>query len=203
MISTARRPDQDSSARAAASTESQPSGMEPRAAVNAECKWLSRVVVFASQLSARYQATGTLAEAAKPASSVLLPDPAGATTSPTRCCQIRARRASTRSRARDCTWGISTFADTTAVDASLTWLPLTPPGRPAHASPARCLRLSHQRPACTLRRLAWYFATLLARSHLSIWLSLIVQSTATETHVCSPKISEPCPGESETHQPNQ
>ena len=130
MISTARRPDQDSSARAAVSTESQPSGMEPRAAVNAECKWLSRVVVFASQLSARYQATGTLAEAAKPASSVLFPDPAGATTSPTRCCQIRARTASTRSRARECTWGISTFADTTAVDASLTLASPHPIGPP-------------------------------------------------------------------------
>src|SRR6266853_6127860 len=120
MINTARRPVQDSSARAALSTESQPSGTEPRAAVNADCKWLSSVAVFASQLSARYQATGTLAEAAKPASSVLLPEPAGATTNPTRCCQIRARRASTRSRARDCTWGIRTFADTTAVDPSLT-----------------------------------------------------------------------------------
>src|SRR6266478_5738674 len=167
MIRTARRPAHDSNARAAVSTESQPSGMEPRAAVNADCRWLSRVVVFASQLSARYQATGTSAEAAKPASSVLLPEPAGATTSPTRCCQIRARSASTRSRERDCTWGISTFADTTAVDASLT------------LASRRALR---QRDACdypfnvlpaSLRRRARYFATLLAHSHLSIWLSQI------------------------------
>src|SRR5207302_3871231 len=140
MINTARRPAHDSSARAADSPESHPSGIEPRAAVNAECKWLSRVVVFASQLSARYQATGTLAEAAKPASSVLLPEPAGATTNPTRCCQIRARRASTRSRARDCTWGIRTFADTTAVDASLT---LASP-HPTRAA----LRVLRQRDAC-------------------------------------------------------
>src|SRR5207248_5205007 len=159
MINTARRPAHDSSARAAVSTESQPSGIDPKAAVNADCKWLSRVVVFASQLSARYQATGTLAEAAKPASSVLLPEPAGATTSPTRCCQIRARSASTRSRERDCTWGISTFADTTAVDASLT------PGFPS-PHPGRPRRVLRQRDACaypfnvlptTLRRRARYF----------------------------------------------
>src|SRR6267378_1573068 len=137
MISTARSPAHDSSARAAVSTESQPSGIGPRAAVNADCKWLSSVVVFASQLSARYQATGTLAEAAKPASSVLLPEPAGATTSPTRCCQMRARRASTRSRARDCTCGISTFADTTAVDPSLTL-----------ASPHPGPHILRQRDAC-------------------------------------------------------
>src|SRR5256884_1762113 len=149
MINTARRPAHDSSARAAVSTESNPSEIEPRDAVTADCKWLSIVVVFASQLSARYQATGTLAEAAKPASSVLLPEPAGATTRPTRCCQIRARSASTRSRERDCTWGISTFADTTAVDASITpGFPSPRPGHPARASPARCLRLSLQRPAC-------------------------------------------------------
>src|SRR2546426_2508093 len=140
MISTARFPAHDSNARAAVSTESQPSGMEPRAAVNADCRWLSRVVVFASQLSARYQATGTSAEAAKPASSVLLPEPAGATTSPTRCCQIRARSASTRSRERDCTWGISTFADTTAVGASLTV---------ASPHPTRAARRAlRQRDAC-------------------------------------------------------
>src|SRR5207302_10000784 len=164
MINTARRPAHDSSARAAVSTESHPSGIEPRAAVNAECKWLRSVVVFASQLSARYQATGTLAEAAKPASSVLLPEPAGATTSPTRCCQIRARRASTRSRARDCTWGIRTFADTTAVDASLT---LASP-HPTRAA----LRVLRQRDACATpstsclqpSRRARYFATLLAHS---------------------------------------
>src|SRR2546421_7050715 len=148
MIKTARRPAHDSSARAAVSTESHPSGIEPRAAVNADCTWLSSVVVFASQLSARYHATGTLADAAKPASKVLLPEPAGATTRPTRCCQIRARSASTRSRERDCTWGISTFADTTAVDASLTpGFPSPHSGRPAQASPARCVRLSLQRPA--------------------------------------------------------
>src|SRR5256885_15116541 len=152
MIKTARRPPHDSSARAAVSTESHPSGIEPRAAVKAECKWLSSVVVLASQLSARYQATGTLAETANPASSVLLPEPAGATTSPTRCCQIRARRASTRSRARDCTWGIRTFADTTAVDASLTLASPHPhPGRLARASPAptasaSCLQPSPPRP---------------------------------------------------------
>src|SRR5947208_8379502 len=158
MINTARRPAHDSSARAAVSTESHPSGIEPRAAVNADCKWLSSVVVFASQLSARYQATGRLAEAAKPASSVLLPEPAGATTSPTRCCQIRARSASTRSRERDCTWGISTFAETTAVDASLT-LASPHPTRAAQ-------RVLRQRDACaspfnvlptTLRRRARYF----------------------------------------------
>src|SRR6266480_1787890 len=103
MINTARCPAHDSSERAAVSPESQPSGIEPRAAVNADCKWLSSVLVFASQLSARYQATGTSAEAAKPASSVLLPEPAGATTKPTRCCQMRVRRESTRSRERDCT----------------------------------------------------------------------------------------------------
>src|SRR5438128_4413846 len=123
MINRARAPAQDPSARAAVPTESQPSGIEPRAAVTADCKWLSSVLVFASQLSARYHATGTSAEAAKPASSVLLPEPAGATTRPTRCCQMRARRASTRSRERDCTCGISTFADTTAVDPSLTLSP--------------------------------------------------------------------------------
>src|SRR6266513_5067436 len=100
MINTARRPAQDSSARAAVSTESHPSGIDPRAAVNADCKWLSSVVVFASQLSARYHAMGTLADAAKPASKVLLPEPAGATTRPTRCCHMRLRRASTRSRER-------------------------------------------------------------------------------------------------------
>src|SRR3989441_12086807 len=186
MISTARRPDQDSSARAAVSTESQPSGMGPRAEAKADCRWLRRVVVFASQLSARYQATGTLAEAAKPASSVLLPEPAGATTKPTRCCQIRARSASTRSRERDCTWGISTFADTTAVDASLTV---------ASPHPTRAARRAlRQRDACdypfnvlpaSLRRRARYFATLLAHSHLSIWLSQIVQPADPGTHVCS------------------
>src|SRR2546425_6449932 len=187
MIRTARRPAHDSSARAAVSTESQPSGIEPSAAVNADCKWLSRVVVFASQLSARYQATGTLAEVAKPASSVLLPEPAGATTSPRRCCQMRARSASTRSRERDCTWGISTFADTTAVGASLT-LATPHPTRAAR-------RVLRQRDACadpfnvlpaTVRRRARYFATLLARSHLSIWLSQIVQPADLGTHVCSP-----------------
>src|SRR5260370_25139816 len=120
MVRRGGRPDEDSRGRAAGSTESQPCGIGPRAAMKADCRWLSSVVVFASQLSARYQATGTLAEAANPASSVLLPEPAGATTNPTRCCQMRARRASTRSRARDCTCGISTFADTTAVDPSLT-----------------------------------------------------------------------------------
>src|SRR5437016_14648870 len=135
MIKTARRPPHDSSAQAAVSTESHPSGIEPRAAVNAECKWLRSVVVFASQLSARYQATGTLAEAANPASSVLLPEPAGATTSPTRCCQIRAREASTRSRARDCSCGISTFADTTAAEPSLKLVSPPQLGRPAQASP--------------------------------------------------------------------
>src|SRR5437660_4095681 len=138
MINTARRPPHDSSARAAVSTESHPSGIEPRAAVNAECKWLRSVVVFASQLSARYQATGTLAEAANPASSVLLPEPAGATTKPTRYCQIRSRRPSTRSRARECTWGISTLADTTAVDPSLTQvLPSFPAALTTQASPRR------------------------------------------------------------------
>src|SRR6266550_3612080 len=179
MIKTARRPPHDSSARAAVSTESHPSGIEPRAAVNAECKWLSSVVVLASQLSARYQATGTLADAANPASNVLLPEPAGATTKPTRCCQIRARRASTRSRARDCTWGIRTFADTTAVDASLT---LASP-HPTRAA----LRVLRQRDACaylfnvfnvlpaTFAAALGYFATLLAHSPLSIWLSQIVQ----------------------------
>src|SRR2546423_4579091 len=140
MTSRARRPGQVSSARAAVSTESQPSGLGPRAAVKADCRWLSRVLVFASQLSARYQATGTLAEEAKPASSVLFPEPAGATTSPTRCCQMRPSRASTRSRARDCTCGISTFADTTAEDPSLTLAPLAQLGRPAQASPVRRLR---------------------------------------------------------------
>src|ERR1700736_5272492 len=183
---TARRPAHDSSARAAVSTESQPSWMGPRAATNADCRWLSSVVVFASQLSARYHATGTLAEAAKPASSVLLPEPAGATTSPTRCCQIRARRASTRSRARDCTCGISTFADTTAVVPSL---PLVSPphlGRPAHASPVRRLRYPFTVLPAAHRRRARYVATLLAHSHLSIWLSLIVQSSIFRTHVCSP-----------------
>src|SRR6266576_2241312 len=176
MIKRARPPAQDSSARAAVSTESQPSGIEPRAAVNADCKWLSSVVVFASQLSARYQATGTSAEAAKPASSVLLPEPAGATTRPTRCCHMRLRRASTRSRARDCTWGIRTFADTTAVDASLT---LASP-HPTRAA----LRVLRQRDACaylfnvlpaTFAAALGYFATLLAHLPLSIWLSQIVQ----------------------------
>src|SRR5438094_229155 len=85
MTSRARRPPQVSRAWAAASTESQPSGMGPSAAVKADHRWLSSVTVFASQLSARYQATGTSAAAAKPASSVLLPEPAGATTRPTRC----------------------------------------------------------------------------------------------------------------------
>src|SRR5205814_6076544 len=176
MINTARRPAQDSSARAAVSTESHPSGIDPRAAVNADCKWLSSVVVFASQLSARYHATGTLADAPKPASKVLLPEPAGATTRPTRCCHMRLRRASTRSRERDCTCGISTFADTTAVDASLT-LASPHPTRAAR----RVLRqrdacaYPFQRPACNLRRRARYLATLLAHSPLSIWLSQIVQ----------------------------
>src|SRR5437667_12668599 len=128
MINTARRPAHDSSARAAVSTESHPSGIEPRAAVNADCKWLSSVLVLASQLSARYQATGTLAEAAKVASSVLLPEPAGATTSPTRCRQMRASSASTRSRARDCTCGISTLADTPAADPVLTLVSPRPLG---------------------------------------------------------------------------
>src|ERR1700730_5647411 len=186
MISTARRPAQDSSARAAVSTESQPLGMLPRTAVKADSRWLSSVVVFASQLSARYQATGTSAEAAKPASSVLLPEPAGAPTSPTRCCQLRARRASTRSRARDCTCGISTFADTTAVVPSLTLV--SPPhlGRPAHASPVRRLRYPFNVLPATHRRRAGKECTLLAHSHLSIWLSQIVQSSTLSTHVCSP-----------------
>src|SRR5256885_11850125 len=164
MIKTARRPPHDSSARAAVSTESHPSGIEPRAAVKAECKWLSSVVVLASQLSARYQATGTLADAANPASNVLLPEPAGATTSPTRCCQIRARRASTRSRARDCTWGIRTFADTTAVDASLTLASLTPPG-PLCACFASAMPAPTPSTCCLQPSLrARYFATLLERS---------------------------------------
>src|SRR5439155_23877517 len=129
-------PSQVSRAWAAASTESQPSGIGPSAAVNADHRWLSSVTVFASQLSARYQATGTLAAAANPASSVLLPEPAGATTKPTRCCQIRSRRPSTRSRARECTWGISTLADTTAVDPSLTQvLPSFPIAPPTQAAP--------------------------------------------------------------------
>src|SRR5256886_4079130 len=140
MTRRARRPAQVSSARAAASMDSHRSGIRPRTVAKADSRWLSRVLVLASQLSARYQATGTLAETANPASSVLLPEPAGATTSPTRCCQIRARRASTRSRARDCTWGIRTFADTTAVDASLT---LASP-HPTRAA----LRVLRQRDAC-------------------------------------------------------
>src|SRR5713101_2690850 len=133
MISSARWPAQASSARAAVSIDSHRSGIAPRAAVNADSRWLSRVLVLASQLSARYQATGTLAEAAKVASSVLLPEPAGATTSPTRCCQIRASSASTRSRARDCACGISTLADTTAPDPSLTLVSPRPLGL-VHAS---------------------------------------------------------------------
>src|SRR5438067_780621 len=137
MTSRARRPPQVSRAWAAASTESQRSGIGPSAAVNADHKWLSSVTVFASQLSARYQATGTLAAAAKPASSVLLPEPAGATTRPTRYCQIRSRRPSTRSRARECTWGISTLADTTAVDPSLTQVL---PSGPVVSSPRRLRR---------------------------------------------------------------
>ena len=124
MTRSARRPAQVSSARAAASIDSHRSGIRPRTVAKADSRWLSRVLVLASQLSARYQATGTLAEAAKPASSVLFPEPAGATTSPTRCCQMRASSASTRSRARDCICGISTLADTTAVDPSLTTVPL-------------------------------------------------------------------------------
>src|SRR5437588_5363885 len=120
MTSNARRPAQVSSARAAVSTESQPSGIGPSAAVNAECRCVSSVLVLASQLSARYQATGMSVDAAKPASSVLLPEPAGATTRPTRYWPIRARRASMRSRARECICGISTLADTTAEDPSLT-----------------------------------------------------------------------------------
>src|SRR5712691_1871996 len=188
MISTARRADQDSSARAALSTESQPSGMGPRAEAKADCRWLRRVVVFASQLSARYQATGTLAEAAKPASSVLLPEPAGATTKPTRCCQMRARRASTRSRARDCTCGISTLADTTAVDPSLT-LPLTRPGQPAHAAPVRCcaypfnvLPATPSPPRSVLRHTTRTFAFV----HMVIANSPVHYVT---THVCSSRAS--------------
>src|SRR5437016_12778060 len=176
MINRGRAAAQDSSARAAVSTESQPSGIEPRAAVNADCKWLSSVVVFASQLSARYQATGTLAEAAKPASSVLLPEPAGATTSPTRCCQMRARRLSTRSRARDCTCGISTFADTTAAEPSLKLVSPPQLGRPAQASPVRRLRYPFKVLTLPIT-VALGTATLLGHSHLSIWLSLIVHSS--------------------------
>src|SRR3989442_3872981 len=128
ITSSARGPSQVSRARAAVSTDSHRSGIRPSAAANADSRWLSRVLVLASQLSARYQATGTLAEAAKVASSVLLPEPAGATTSPTRCCQIRASSASTRSRARDCACGISTLADTTAPDPSLTLVSPRPLG---------------------------------------------------------------------------
>src|SRR3979411_266543 len=168
MINTARRPDQESSARAAVSTESHPSGIGPRAEVNADCKWLSKVAVFASQLSARYQATGTLAETAKPASSVLLPEPAGATTSPTRCCQMRARRASTRSRARDCSCGISTFADTTAAEPSLNLVSPPQLGRPAQASPVRRLRYPFNVLTLPITAVLRYFATLLGHSHLSI-----------------------------------
>src|SRR5438477_8704557 len=170
MIKTARRPAHDSSARAAVSTESHPSGIEPRAAVNADCKWLSSVLVLASQLSARYQATGTLAEAAKPASSVLFPEPAGATTSPTRCCQMRASSASTRSRARDCTCGISTLADTTAVDPSLTTVPLPTRAGSAQASPRRHLHFSFTR-SCLLPGIAAALvstATVHGHSRLSI-----------------------------------
>src|SRR6267143_2737048 len=168
MISRARRPDQDSKARAAVSTESQPLGMLPRTTVKADSRWLSSVEVLASQLSARYQATGTLPEAAKPASSVLLPEPAGATTSPTRCCQMRARRPSTRSRARDCTCGISTFADTTAAEPSLNLVSPPQLGRPAQASPVRRLRYPFNVLTLPITAVLRYFATLLGHSHLSI-----------------------------------
>src|SRR2546430_2608162 len=149
MTRRARRPAQVSSARAAASIDSHRSGIRPRTVVKADSRWLSRVLVLASQLSARYQATGTLAEAAKPASSVLFPEPAGATTSPTRCCQMRASSASTRSRARDCICGISTLADTTAVDPSLTTVPLPTRAGSAQASPRRHLYFSLTR-SCLL-----------------------------------------------------
>src|SRR5207245_7736869 len=128
ITSSARGPSQVSRARAAVSTDSHRSGIRPSAAANADSRWLSRVLVLASQLSARYQATGTLAEAAKVASSVLLPEQDGATTSPTRCCQIRASSASTRSRARDWACGISTLAETTAPDPSLTLVSPRPLG---------------------------------------------------------------------------
>src|SRR5438876_10841170 len=180
MTSRARRPPQVSRAWAAASTESQPSGMGPSAAVKADHRWLSSVTVFASQLSARYQATGTLAAAAKPASSVLLPEPAGATTNPTRYCQIRSRRPSTRSRAREFTCGTSTLADTTAADPSLTQVlpsvPVAPAGAGfAIAAPA----LTPTRPAFYVATpLIRYSATLHADPGLSIWLSQIVRSLA-------------------------
>src|SRR5256886_471842 len=173
-----RRPPQASRARAAVSTEFQPSGIGPSAEVKAEHKWLSSVTVFASQLSARYQATGTFAVAEKPASNVLLPEPAGATTNPTRYCQIRSRRPSTRSRAREFTCGISTLADTTAADPSLTQVlpsvPVAPAGAGfAIAAPA----LTPTRPAFYVASpLTRYFATLHADSGLSIWFSQTVQS---------------------------
>src|SRR4030088_2004793 len=147
--------------------------MWPRTTVKADSRWLSSVEVLASQLSARYQATGTLAEDAKPASSVLLPEPAGATTRPTRCCQMRASSASTRSRARDCTCGISTLADTTAADPSLTGVPSPRSGWFTQASPRRCLRLPLTR-SCLLPGVAaardQYSATVHGHSYLSILL---------------------------------
>src|SRR5207249_12111977 len=176
MTSRARRPPQVSRAWAAASTEFQPSGMGPSAAVKADHRWLSMVTVFASQLSARYQATGTSAAAAKPASSVLLPEPAGATTRPTRYCQIRSRRPSTRSRARECTWGISTLADTTAVDPSLTQVLPSFPAAPADAGFASAPPTLTPTVLQSTSRRRDYLATLHGDFGLSIWLSQIVQS---------------------------
>src|SRR5437762_11644547 len=178
MTSRARRPPQVSRAWAAASTESQPSGIGPSAEVKAEHRWLSSVTVFASQLSARYHATGTFAVAEKPASNVLLPEPAGATTNPTRYCQMRSRRPSTRSRAREFTCGISTLADTTAPDPSLTQVLPSVPVAPAGAGYATgAPALTPTRPAFYVASpLTRYFATLHADSGLSIWFSQLVHS---------------------------
>src|SRR3989440_13007811 len=84
---------------------------------------------------------------------------------------MRSRRPSTRSRAREFTCGISTFADTTVADPSLTQGLPSVPVAPAVAG------LAIAPPALTPTRRAFYvaspltrnFAPLHADSGLSIW----------------------------------
>ena len=98
MTSAARSPVQSSSARSRSSTVSTGSSNPPMADRRATRRWPTSAGSSRSQISARYHAIGTPAPAASCASSVVLPDPAGATTSASRYASRRASDISSRSR---------------------------------------------------------------------------------------------------------
>ena len=85
---------------------------------SAASRWRTNDASSASHVSARYQPTGTVAWAANRARSVVLPDPAGATTSVRRCRHASRSRASSRSRGRASGDGTRIFAGTTSGTAT-------------------------------------------------------------------------------------